>query len=158
MTTAQTLIRRLKLLPHPEGGFYREIHRSRETVATDRGPRSAVTAIYFLLMQGQRSLFHRVSSDEVWNFYSGDPLRLLRLSPTLKTKEVLTLGPPGGRRVPVGIIPAGHWQAAEPMGEYALVGCSVGPGFDFADFLLMRDDGKGAAKLRRLHPDLERFV
>jgi len=158
MRKARALIRRLDLLPHPEGGFYREVHRSRETVDTDRGPRSGITAIYFLLIKGQRSLFHRVASDEIWNFYAGDPLRLLRLSPTQKDKEILTLGPLGGRRVPVGIIPRGHWQAAEPLGGFALVGCSVGPGFDFADFILMRDDGKAAAKLRSRHPDLLRFL
>ena len=131
---AKALIRKLGLLPHPEGGFYREVYRSGETVRTDRGPRSAVTTIYFLLLRGQISVFHRVTSDEIWHYYQGAPLRLHRVSADFKTGEAIALGPVGaivgaatkaGRKPPsrnakavqVAVIPRDEWQAAETSGE-----------------------------------------
>ena len=117
---AKSLIRKLKLEPHPEGGFYRDIHRSEEAVKTGRGKRSAVTTIYFLLPRGACSLFHRVESDEIWHHYEGAPLRLIRLDPDMSGKEEMRLGPLAGRRRPVAVIPRGHWQAAESLGDYTL--------------------------------------
>lgn len=153
---ARALIRTLGLLPHPEGGFYSEVHRSEDQVRTDRGKRSALTTIYFLLPKGAVSRFHRVESDEVWHHYEGAPLRLLRMDPDFGGKADLTLGPLKGKTAPVAVIPRGHWQAAESRGDFTLVGCSVGPGFDFADFHLI-DAGEGAA-LKRRHPSLSRFA
>lgn len=153
---AKALIRRLRLQPHPEGGYYREIHRGDEKVGTGRGARSAVTTIYFLLPRGACSRFHRVESDEIWHHYEGAPLRLIRLDPDLEAKEEMRLGPLAGKTAPVAVIPRGHWQAAESLGDYTLVGCTVGPGFDFADFRLI-GEREGALVARR-HRGLSRFT
>jgi uncharacterized protein len=125
---ADATIRRLDLGPHPEGGFYRETFRSALLLTLPDGRiRPASTAIHFLLPPGARSAWHRVSSDEVWHHYEGGPLRLYRLG----LADVLL-----GRDTPQAVVPAGVWQAAEPLGEAVLVGCTVAPGFDFADFVL----------------------
>ena len=153
---ARALIRRLGLEPHPEGGFYREIHRAEGAVTTRKGRRSALTTIYFLLASGQKSVFHRVTSDEIWHFYAGAPLRLWRVPAGFGASERMVLGPPGRGRAPVAVIRAGEWQAAESAGGYTLVGCTVGPGFDFADFRLLRDDARAARKMGQSHPTLAR--
>jgi predicted cupin superfamily sugar epimerase len=155
---ARALIRKLGLLPHPEGGHYREIRRAPDEVETPRGRRSALTEIFFLLRKGERSLFHRVLSEEIWHHYEGANLELIRLSPDFREKEIFSLGPLRGRSRPVAVIPAGHWQAARSRGDYTLVGCTVGPGFDFADFTLLRDAAPEAAQLKARHPGLSRFV
>jgi uncharacterized protein len=155
---AAALVRSLKLQPHPEGGFFREVFRSEDTVEARQGLRSALTTIYFLLTKGQVSRFHRVTSDEIWHFYEGAPLRLHYISPDFKRHESLQLGPCRGKRAPYGVIPAGAWQAAETTGDYTLVGCTVGPGFDFADFTMLRDAKDDAATLVRRHPRWARLV
>ncbi|HKP97054.1 MAG TPA: cupin domain-containing protein [Fibrobacteria bacterium] len=165
---AETLIESLGLAPHPEGGYYREVHRAAERVRTGRGPRSALTTIYFLLLRGRKSVFHRVLSDEVWHYYEGAPLRLWRVAADFKTREALILGPTGGKApkgpgaaqgsAQVAVIRCREWQAAESLGEYTLVGCSVGPGFDFADFKLLRDDARAAGKMRKAFPDLGGWI
>ena len=123
---ARELIETLGLAPHPEGGWYRQVYRSEEKVTRQRdaAERSALTTIYFLLVEGTYSAWHRVASDEAWHFYEGDPLELL-------TRDAVTRLDATNR---VHVIPAGTWQAARPLGAYTLVGCTVGPGFDFADF------------------------
>jgi predicted cupin superfamily sugar epimerase len=123
---AAQLIQTLRLEPHPEGGWYRQIYKSSSLVtrASDGVERTALTTIYFLLVEGTSSAWHRVSSDEVWHFYEGDPLELL-------TRESVTRLDSDHR---VHVIPANVWQAARPLGAYTLVGCTVGPGFEFADF------------------------
>jgi uncharacterized protein len=148
------LIETLELRPHPEGGFYREIYRSRSSVTTaDRGPRSALTTIYFLLAAGSASRWHQVDSDEVWHLYEGGPLEVLELMASGADLVRHRLGPIGsGSGAPVCTIPAGHWQAARPLGEYALVGCTVGPGFDFEDFRLLADDPALATRVRSEWP------
>ncbi len=119
---------------HPEGGWYRETWRHHEVIETDRGPRALATAVAFLLRPGERSAWHRVSSDELWLWQGGGPVRL-------------TLGGSGDHPEPadsvdlgVGgqhLVPASVWQTAEPAGPRAtLVACIVSPGFDFADFEL----------------------
>jgi uncharacterized protein len=134
METASALIERLALQPHPEGGWYREIHRASQRVTTSRGSRSALTTIYFLLEQGQISRWHVVASDEVWHFYSGAPLELVTYEPSSRSFERAVLGPPANGRQPVGIVRENEWQAARSLGAYSLVGCNVGPGFEFEDF------------------------
>jgi predicted cupin superfamily sugar epimerase len=132
---AADVVRTLSLLPHPEGGFYRETFRARLAVRSAIGPRAASTAIYFLLPAGGLSALHRVRSDEVWHYYDGDPVELHTID-TGGTHATVILGPDilGGER-PQHVIEAGTWQAAVARGErYALCGCTVSPGFDFADF------------------------
>lgn len=123
---ARQLIDTLALAPHPEGGWYRQVFQSEERVVRQRdgADRSALTTIYFLLVEGTFSAWHRVQSDEVWHFYEGDPLELL-------TRDSSTRLDATNR---VHVIRAGDWQAARPLGAYTLVGCTVGPGFEFDDF------------------------
>jgi uncharacterized protein len=149
------LIDKLALQPHPEGGWYREIYRSPTRVETARGSRSAITTIYYLLERHQLSRWHVVQADELWHLYGGAPLELLEYDPTSRKLVRHVLGhvdaagaAPAGAAVqpdaaggasPVAIIPTGLWQAARSLGEYSLVGCTVGPGFEFADFQLTSD-------------------
>lgn len=131
---ASALVERLGLAPHPEGGWYREIHRSAERIATSRGERSALTTIYYLLEKQQLSRWHVVASDEIWHFYAGAPLELFLYAPGTREFQQQVLSAPAGAQRPVGIVSAGVWQAARSTGAWSLVGCNVGPGFDFADF------------------------
>jgi len=131
---AADLIRELRLGPHPEGGYFREVFRSAHKVKPldHRPERAALTTIYFLLLKGQHSRWHRVASDEAWHFHEGDPLVVYWIDGENGIhEEVLASGP---RYLPLCVVPAGCWQAAKPRGEYSLVGCTVGPGFDFQDF------------------------
>lgn len=158
---ASELIATLDLHPHPEGGYYAEVFRSsaRVTPTDARGARSALTTIYFLLPGGASSRWHQVDSDEVWHFYEGDPLELLELDERGATLSRHRLGPVGdGDASPVHTIPAGAWQAARPLGAYTLAGCTVGPGFEFADFRLLADDPTRAAAVRAAWPEVASLV
>ena len=138
----EDLIRRLDLTPHPEGGFYREVHRSTDTVQHSGNDRAALTSIYFLLAKGQHSRWHVVDADEAWHFYDGDPLELLDYDPVEESLVRTLLGPvgvPGAQ--PLYVVPRGHWQAATPLGSHALAGCTVAPGFEFSDFRFVADVG-----------------
>jgi predicted cupin superfamily sugar epimerase len=146
-------IERLDLRPHPEGGYFRETYRAAESVPAAalperfRGPRAFSTAVYFLLTDDAFSAFHRLRSDELWHFYAGDPVTLVILDAAGDlTTASLGRGAVGGQSPQVAI-PAGSWFAAEVAspGTFALVGCTVAPGFDFADFEL----GERAALLAR---------
>jgi predicted cupin superfamily sugar epimerase len=149
------LIERLGLEPHPEGGFYRQIFRSSiEVVPQDgRDRRPALTTIYFLLPKRAHSRWHRVRSDEVWHFYEGAPLELWQLSAHLDRLERIRLGPLGDEARPTHVVPAHRWQAARSTGEYTLVGCSVGPGFVFDDFDMMRKGSAEAVRMSEQWPD-----
>jgi predicted cupin superfamily sugar epimerase len=154
------LIRDLRLTPHPEGGYYREIWRAPLGVepADGRGGRSALTSIYFLLSAGSVSRWHRVRSDEIWHHYGGAPLELL-LVPSDKIRlERLRLGPIGEGQEPVRCAPANWWQAARSLGDYTLVGCTVGPGFEFSDFELMRDRREIVDRVCAALPEAAPFV
>jgi len=134
--TADEVIAALDLAPHPEGGFYRETFR--DIAGADGRARS--TAIYFLLPAGIRSAWHRVDAVETWHFYAGGPLAL-EISEDGKTVSRRTLGPDiaTGER-PQIIVPEQAWQAAQSLGDWTLVGCTVAPGFEFSGFE-MADDG-----------------
>jgi predicted cupin superfamily sugar epimerase len=155
----EALVKQLELSPHPEGGFYREVWRSGESVAPEdgRGRRAGITSIYFLLPAGAVSRWHRVRSDEVWHHYEGAPLELLAVPPDHARIDRIRLGPLLSGQAPVHTIPAGWWQAARSQGDYTLVGCSVGPGFEFADFELLADDPVSADALLRALPDAAPF-
>ncbi len=132
--TAADIIARLGMRPHPEGGYYVETCRY-----PDPGPeggRGVCTAIYFLLPAGQRSHWHRVDAVEIWHWYAGGPLRLSVAAPGQAVCH-LTLGNDlvAGQR-PQGVVPPGAWQAAESLGGWTLVGCTVAPAFEFAGFEL----------------------
>jgi predicted cupin superfamily sugar epimerase len=157
---AATLVATLGLIPHPEGGYYRELFRSKAAVHTTdgRGPRVALTTIYFLLPAGAVSRWHRVQSDEVWHFYEGASLDLWMVSPEADQTSHCRLGPLDGEQRPAWVVPAGWWQAARSTGSYTLVGCTVGPGFDFRDFALAGDQPNAAAALRARHPALAELL
>ncbi|HJR17130.1 MAG TPA: cupin domain-containing protein [Gemmatimonadales bacterium] len=154
------LITELGLIPHPEGGFYGEVHRSESVVRTEdgRGSRAALSSIYFLLSNGATSRWHRVLSDEIWHFYEGAALELWIASPDCLMARERWLGPLDSRHRPVLTVPAGWWQAARSTGGYTLVGCTVGPGFDFDDFELAADQPASAAALRAHHPSLAGYL
>jgi len=143
LPTADQLIAFLKLERHPkEGGFFRETYRAAESIeraglASCYGSaRSQSTAIYYLLTPGTFSALHRLASDEVFHFYLGDPVRMLQLNPEGKAQTIV-LGPYlfRGQQVQV-VVPRAVWQGSilEPGGRFALLGCTVAPGFDYADY------------------------
>ncbi len=153
MNSAHSLRTELQLQPHPEGGWYREVYRSAERLQPSSlperflGSRSFMTSILFLLEAGEVSHFHRLRSDEVWHFYEGAPMRLHMLLADGSYRQV-TLGDhleKGEERV----IAVAHdvWFAAEVGRKkgHTLVGCTVAPGFDFADFELARRADLAAA-------------
>ena len=129
--TADDIIIRLALAPHPEGGWYRQ------TWIGDEQPRASGTCIYFLLKEGERSHWHRVDATEIWHHYGGAPL-ILRLAATAEGPAAAhRLGPDlASGQAPQIIVPKDHWQAAEAPDGWALVGCTVSPGFCFEGFEL----------------------
>ena len=135
--TAEEVVALLGLEPHPEGGWYAETYRQRAA----GGGRSAGTAIYFLLKAGELSQWHRVTdADEIWHWYAGGPL-VLTVSPNGHDATAVRLGPnlAAGER-PQVLVPAGHWQTAESLGDWTLVGCTVSPGFLFESFEMAPPD------------------
>jgi hypothetical protein len=157
---AEDLVRDLALAPHPEGGFYRELFRSRRMVRTDdgRSERWATTTIYYLLRGTDVNRWHRVASDEIWHWYEGAPLDLHVLDGPVTRARTERLGPVEGSSAPVRVVPAGCWQAVRCTGEYTLAGCTVAPGFEFSDFRLMRDMPDCAERLKASFPDFLPFL
>jgi len=159
--TAQQVIKEYSLLPHPEGGYYKEAYRSEEMIPGSLlperfgGDRNFSTAIYFLLEEGNFSAFHRIRSDECWHFYAGDALlvHVLHLNGTLETVKL-------GNNISDGqsfqyIVPARCWFASEPApgSAFCFVGCTVAPGFDFADFEMAKPD-----ELAKQYPQHEALI
>lgn len=129
--TAAEIIGLLGMTPHPEGGHYVETFRDPRT---DENGRARSTAIYFLLQAGERSAWHRVDAVEIWHWHAGAPLAL-SIAGDGEDARTAHLGPDlGAGHRPQGIVPAGAWQAAESLGAWTLVGCTVAPGFEFAGF------------------------
>ncbi len=137
-----SLAEQLGMTTHPEGGWYIETYRSPGTIPQSalpgafNGPRSYSTAILYLLAEGQKSHLHRLYQDEVWHFHLGGPLRLVIIHPDGKAEECLL-----SREIEKGhklqkVVPGGSWFGASPCpgSGYSLLGCTVSPGFDFADF------------------------
>jgi hypothetical protein len=129
--TAAEMIARLTLTPHPEGGHYRETFRDTHLIAG----RPASTAILFLLARGERSHWHRIDAVEVWHYYAGAPLELEIVVGT--TEQIVRLGADiHAAEIPQASVPARAWQAAQSLGDWTLVGCTVAPGFVFDTFEL----------------------
>ncbi len=141
---AEYWIDRLGMTPHPEGGHYRVTYKSGLSIAQTalpsgfHGARAASTAIYFLLSGGAFSAFHRIQSDELWHFYAGDPLFVHVIEPNGSYSRLLVGSDPEQGESFQGVVHAGCWFAAslQKPDSFALVGCTVAPGFDFADFEL----------------------
>ena|SRR4051794_15763064 len=131
--SADDVVRRLDLKPHPEGGYYRETFRD---PGVDANGRSFSSLIYFLLGAGDVSEWHRCDAAEIWHYYAGAPL-VLTQSPNGHDASAAHLGPDilGGQQLQL-VVPANHWQTATSLGAWTLVGCTVAPAFDFAGFEL----------------------
>ena len=158
---AALIIERYKMQPHPEGGFFTETYRSTGLVPEEAlpaefaGERNFSTAIVFLLRANDFSALHRLRQDEIWHFYLGGPLQLVTISPDGKFSEII-LGPNiAAGEVVQTVVPAGHWFGARPMkgAAFSFVGCTVAPGFDFADFELA-----SRSELLKKFPDLETII
>ena len=159
--TPEAIIAALDLSPHPEVGYYRETYRAELALPADAlgrdyaGPRNACTGIYYLLTSDTFSAMHRVRSDELFHFYTGDPVELLRLRAD-GSGDVVTLGTDllAGLQ-PQALVPAGDWQGAAlaPGGTFALMGCTVAPGFAFDDF-----DLGGRADLQARWPEFATHI
>ena len=140
--TADEVIRMLALQPHPvEGGFFRETYRAADTLPhsvlpAHGGARSVSTAIYYLLKPGHVSELHVLPGDEVFHFYQGAPVRMLQLWPDGSGKTVILGSDIASGHVPQLVVPAAVWQGTRLLGEsgFALLGCTVAPGFDYADY------------------------
>ncbi|RLB86363.1 MAG: cupin domain-containing protein [Deltaproteobacteria bacterium] len=142
---------------HPEGGRFREVFRSAKTISTSQGNiRSVLTHIYFSLNPDERSRFHKVSSDEVWNLYQGTGLRLYTWDGSKTPPKCITLS--SSSNTFCYVIPAGIWQAAEPISDTVLVGCSVAPGFEFSDFTLIDPDSDDGKLLVSIAPEFSKFT
>ncbi len=145
------------LIDHPEGGRFLEVYRSATVVTTaNHTAKAAVTHIYFSLNSDEVSRFHRVASDEVWNLYQGEGLTLYQWdgrSPTIDAVELSTQ-----TMNFCHIIPAGYWQAAVPLTDQVLVGCSVAPGFEYADFELIDPDSDAAQRILAIDSSLLKLV
>ena len=127
-------IRELNLKKHPEGGYYKEVYRAKDEVDIQGRTRSASTSIYFLLSANEFSSLHQIQSDELWHFYDGSPLTVHRLCSDGSYRSFVL-----GRDIERGEhlqnwVPAGDWFGATVETGYALVGCTVAPGFEFQDF------------------------
>ncbi len=143
--TAAYWVEKYEMQPHPEGGYFAETYRAAEQIPQAalpgrfNGGRAFSTAIYFLLEGHHFSALHRIQADEVWHFYTGGPLQIFVIHPGSGVLEIIRLGPhPEGGEVFQAVVPAGAWFGSRPVagGAYSLVGCTVAPGFDFADFEL----------------------
>ena len=158
---AHNIIAALGLQPHPEGGYFVETYRAEEQVAAgalgDRysGTRPVSTAIYYLLTPDTFSEMHRLKSDEIFHFYAGDPVEMLRLWPD-GAGDTVTIGADIAAGMhPQVVVPQGVWQGSRlaPGGSFALLGCTVSPGFDYADY----ESGK-RDELLYLYPDRENMI
>jgi predicted cupin superfamily sugar epimerase len=143
MPTADELIRRLGLQPHPkEGGYFRETYRAADVWPASKLParygsdRHASTAIYYLLTPTTFSALHRLATDEVFHFYLGSPVRMLQLLPDGSGRTVVLGTELLGGQQAQAVVPRGVWQGSllEPGGDFALLGCTAAPGFDYSDY------------------------
>ena len=131
------IIKQFKLIPHPEGGWFREIMRSKSYVIRQDGEkRNNITGIYYMLRKNEISTWHRVNyADEIWIYLKGAPLNLWCLDDGNKKLRKLRID----SNNPIEMIPSGYWQAAKSSGAFTLASCFVGPGFDFSDFEMLRN-------------------
>ena len=149
--------RRLDLRPHPEGGWFREVFGEKLTVepGDGRGARRALSAIYYLLAKGEHGRWHKVRSAEAWTLLDGGPLALgmFDAGTGVFSEYRLAANAEAADAEPVRVVPAGVWQAAYPISDYALMACVVGPGFDWADFAWLKDFPEDLAAMRARAPE-----
>lgn len=161
MANANTWLTKLKLEPHPEGGYFKEVYRSGEMIPNEglpqryNGSRNFATSIYYLLKSGQFSAFHKLQSDEIWNFYDGSSLTLHLLHEDAAYESIILGRDIEQKQILQFVIPKGVWFAAEVNegNSFSLVGCQVAPGFDFDDFELGDEQN-----LKAKFPDYENLI
>ena len=142
MKSAEYWIEKLKLQKHPEGGWFKEVYKSDEKILKDHlhkrfsGARHHSTSIYFLLSGNEFSAFHRIKSDELWHFYEGSAITVHMIDENGKYSKALVGNNFDNGEAFQNVVPHGVWFASElsDKNSYALVGCTVAPGFDFEDF------------------------
>jgi predicted cupin superfamily sugar epimerase len=139
MQEAAYWVEKLKMSPHPEGGYYKETYKSTTAIRVGNDPetyRSASTAIYFLLVENNFSAFHRIKSDELWHFYEGRPVEIFYIDWAGEMHKIILGNSPNEDQVYQTMVPAGCWFASRVLNGngYSLVGCTVSPGFEFEDF------------------------
>lgn len=157
----QLLIDKLELLPHPEGGYFKETYRSQGVIPKEslsnefEGERNFSTGIYYLLESGNYSALHRIKQDEMWHFYQGDAIELVTINEEGELKVTLIGGDIANNEHPQYVVPKNVWFAAKVSkpDSYALAGCTVSPGFDFKDFEL-----GSYAQLVDLFPQHETYI
>ena len=161
MKPASYWVEKYRMQKHPEGGYFTETYRSAENISKDAlpsrfsGDRSFSTGIYFLLENHHFSALHRIQADEMWHFYAGGPLNVYVIHIDGRL-EIIQLGAnPDNGEVFHAVVPAGTWFGSKPASEstYSLVGCTVAPGFDFADFELAEQ-----ADLLTTYPQHEQVI
>ncbi len=130
--SAEDVIVALGLQPHPEGGHFRETHRSK----AGPGERAAISQIYYLLAAGEVSAWHRIDATEIWHSYAGAPLRLTMAGPAGDLSTIILGGDLTAGECACAVVPPGAWQCAESLGAWSLAGCTVAPAFEFAGFEL----------------------
>lgn len=145
-----------ELIEHPEGGRYKEVFRSELLVEQAERTRSALTHIYFSLNADECSRFHKVSSDEIWNLYEGEGVYLYLWDEESNELEKIELS--RHAREYCHVVKAGLWQATLPIKNKVLVGCSVAPGFEFEDFVLIEKESPVGRDILKDHPELLRLV
>ena len=157
---ASEIIETLELVPHKEGGYYKETYRSGSKLVSPENNkiRNAVTDIYFLLLEGQVSRFHKVLHDEIWHFYEGAPLTLVEIESDSLSRITVSLGEKSSVPKYKHCIKGGNWQAAYPTSEYSLVGCTVAPGFDFSDFEFLKENESSLLTILGKYPDLASLI
>lgn len=159
--TKEEIIAHFNLQPHPEGGFFKEIYRSKGRISRAElglnytGDRNHSTSIYFLLTSDNFSAFHKVNQDESWHFYQGDAIELHMIAPGGEHSKILIGHDYKEGEVPQFVVPGGYWFAAKVLkpDSFAFVGCGVAPGFDFDDFVLAKRD-----ELIKAHPHLKSTI
>jgi predicted cupin superfamily sugar epimerase len=158
MKAFEEIINVLNLSPHDEGGFFRQTYKSELIVkpAKESYARSSVTHIYYFLSKGMYSIFHKVKHDEIWNLYDGEGVKLYiydaenkKIEERILSKENLNFHT---------VVPGNLWQAAEPSGDYVLVGCTVAPGWESEDEEYLSEHPEVVEKLGKLRPDLMRLI
>jgi predicted cupin superfamily sugar epimerase len=154
------LIDLLELEPHVGGGYVREIFRSANLIHLqgNQEERKALTTIYYLLGAGEYDRWHQLDSDEVWHYYEGAKLELFWIEPGGEKYTRCLMGEVGDESRPIAVVPGGCWQMARTTGEYTLVGCTMGPGFEYDGFRLLRDIPKAASEIQHRFPELAEFM
>ncbi len=152
---ARQLIEAHQMLPHPEGGYYRRFHESDECVVSNGILRPATTAVKYLMLDGERCLWHRIDAEETWIWREGGPIELSVFDAIEGRLDVSYLDDPAGGGTPSRVVPAGSWQRAHCLGSHALVDCQVAPGFAWEGFELLPAGGEIEQRLRDAGARLE---